>query len=126
MAIENVLRNSQFPMNEQDFKNYENLGLNYYQHIFQPNKVEIPNYGTVTFSRKNKGKDDITNFKAYPDLFEMLKGSKKIDRTNYKNEIDREYNYLENQNNNLYQFLIKDIENKGKRYKMTKNKETGK
>lgn len=126
MAIENVLRNPQFPMNEQDFKNYENLGLNYYQHIFQPNTVYIPDYGTVTFSRKNKGKDDITNFKAYPDLFEMLKGSKKIDRTNYKNEIDREYDYLENPNNKLYQFLIEDIENKGKRYKMTKNKETGK
>ena len=28
--------------------------------------------------------------------------------------------------NNIYQFLIEDIKNKGKRYKMMKNKETGK
>jgi hypothetical protein len=126
MAIENVLRSPQFPMNETDFKNYENLGLNYYQHIFQPNSVEIPGYGTVTFGRKNRGKDDITNFRMYPDLFELLQGSKKVNRTNYKNEIDREYDYLENPNNRLYQFLIEDIAEKGKRYKMMQNKETGK
>lgn len=126
MAIENVLRSPQFPMNETDFKNYENLGLNYYQHIFQPNSVEIPGYGTVTFGRKNRGKDDITNFRMYPDLFELLQGSKKVNRTNYKNEIDREYDYLENPNNKLYQFLIEDIAEKGKRYKMMQNKKTGK
>lgn len=126
MAIENVLRSPQFPMNETDFKNYENLGLNYYQHIFQPNSVEIPGYGTVTFGRKNRGKDDITNFRIYPDLFELLQGSKKVNRTNYKNEIDREYDYLENPNNKLYQFLIEDIAEKGKRYKMMQNKKTGK
>lgn len=125
-AIENILRNPQFPMTEKDFKNYEKLGLNYYQNILQPNSIEVPEYGTIHFNRKNKGKDDITNFKMYPDLFELLKGSKKINRTNYKNEIDREYDYLENPRNKLYQFLIEDIKDKGKRYKMMKNKETGK
>lgn len=125
-AIENFLRNPQFPMTEKDFNNYEKLGLNYYQNILQPNSIEVPEYGTIRFNRKNKGKDDITNFKMYPDLFELLKGSKKINRTNYKNEIDREYDYLENPRNKLYQFLIEDIKDKGKRYKMMKNKETGK
>ena len=89
-AIENALRNPQFPMDEQDFNAYEDLGLRYYQNIFQPNVVDIPNYGITTFSRKNRGKDDVTNFKMYPDLFELLAGAKTVKRTNYKNEPDRQ------------------------------------
>lgn len=126
IAIENALRNPQFPMNEQDFNAYENLGLNYYKNIFQPNSVNVDDYGIVSFGRKNRGKDDITNFKMYPNLFELLSGAKPVNRTNYKNELDRQYDYLENPNNNIYQFIIEDIENNGKRYKMMKNKETGK
>ena len=125
-AIENALRNPQFPMNEQDFNAYEDLGLRYYQNIFQPNTIEIPGYGVASFSRKNRGKDDITNFRMYPDLFELLTGAKPVNRTNYKNELDRQYDYLENPNNKIYQFLMEDIKDKGKRYKMMRNKETGK
>ena len=126
VAIENALRNPQFPMNEEDFNAYEDLGLNYYKNIFQPNTIEIPDYGVTSFNRKNRGKDDITNFKMYPDLFDLLTGAKLVNRTNYKNELDRQYDYLENPNNSIYQFIIEDIKNKGKRYKMMKNKETGK
>lgn len=125
-AIENALRNPQFPMNEQDFNAYEDLGLRYYQNIFQPNTIEIPGYGVASFSRKNRGKDDVTNFRMYPDLFELLTGAKPVNRTNYKNELDRQYDYLENPNNKIYQFLMEDIKDKGKRYKMMRNKETGK
>lgn len=126
VAIENALRNPQFPMNEQDFNAYEDLGLRYYQNIFQPNTIEIPGYGVASFSRKNRGKDDVTNFRMYPDLFELLTGAKPVNRTNYKNELDRQYDYLENPNNKIYQFLMEDIKDKGKRYKMMRNKETGK
>ena len=37
----------------------------------------------------------------YPDVFELLTGAKPVNRTNYKNELDRQYDYLENPNNKI-------------------------
>mgnify|MGYP007070310593 CR=1 FL=1 len=46
--------------------------------------------------------------------------------TNYKNELDRNYDYLSNiHKGDLYHYLIENINGIGKRYKMMKNKTKG-
>lgn len=115
--IENVLENPVYPMGE-GFKNYEKLGLDYYKNNMQPNPTEIKGYGTIHYSRHNRGKDSATNFDMYPKLDEHLKKAVKGERTNRKDEKDREYDHFyRRKNGNLYEFLIEDINGIGKKYK---------
>lgn len=126
-SLAEALRNPKYPMTDKEFKEYENLGLNFYRDYLQPNPVTIDNYGTVYFNRKNRGKDDITNFKVYPDLREQLMGAERGKNTNYKNELDRNYDYFYNTWNDIpYEYLIENITDVGKRYKKMKNLKTGK
>ena len=114
-------------MTKEELKNYGELGEKYYQNHLQKNPINIENYGTVHFGRHNKGKDKIINYEQYPFLRKNLKNAKKEDfSTNYKNENDRIYDYFSNEHKgNLYHYLIENIENKGLRYKMMKNKTKG-
>lgn len=110
-------------MSRDEFNNYGKLGKKYYQNFLQRNPINIEGYGEIKFSRPNKGKDDTVNMEQYPFLRYKLNNAKKIDRTNTKNEIDREYDILENRyKGNLYNYLIEDIIDVGKRYKMIKKK----
>lgn len=114
-------------MTNEEFKQYGNLGKTYYQEYLQNNPVNIKGYGTVSFSRKNKGKDFIKNMEQYPLLRKNLENATKENfTTNYKNETDRNYDYFLNKyKGSLYHYLIEDIKDVGKRYKMMKNKTEG-
>lgn len=101
-------------------------GDNFYQNYLQKNPAYIKNYGEVTFSRKNRGKDLTENYLEYPFLRKKLENSNKIKTTNYKNESDRKYDYLKNSDNgDVYNYVIENIDNVGKRYKMMHNKTKG-
>lgn len=105
-------------------KNQEKIaddGNNFYQTYLQKTPANIKGYGEVTFSKHNKGKDKTADFLEYPFLRKNLEGSYKFNTTNYKNEPDRVYDYLTN-NKSLYDYVIENIANKGKKYKMMHKK----
>lgn len=114
-------------MSSDEFKKYGNIGKRYYQKYLQNNPVYKRGFGLIEFGRTNKGKDSTFNMERYPFLRKNLSDSvEKLPPTNTKNEPDRVYRYLENTDNgSLYNYLIEDIENVGKRYKMMKNKTLG-
>jgi len=110
-------------MNSEEFKNYNKLGKQYYKDFLQNNPVNIKDYGEILFSRHNKGKDNTINMEQYPLLRKNLATSEKGLNTNTKNELDRSYDHFSNTfKNNLYDYLIEDINGVGKRYKMMHNK----
>lgn len=110
-------------MTNKEFENYNQQGQNYYQQYLQNNPANIKNYGQVTFGGKNKGKDFTYNMEQYPFLRKNLESAEYKYTTNYKNEPDRTYDHLQNTHNNkLYEYLIENIKDVGKRYKMIKNK----
>ena len=114
-------------MTKNEFRQYGNLGEKYYQEHLQNNPVEIKNYGEIRFGAKNKGKDKTRNYEQYPFLRKNLENANKENfSTNYKNEADREYDYFSNiYNGDLFHYLIENIKDVGKRYKMMKNKSKG-
>ena len=106
-----------------EFEKLKQLGLEYYKNYLQKHPVNIKDYGEVNFGRHNRGKDDTIDYKQYPFLRKNLESSKKDISTNNKNEADRYYDHRENTHKgNLYDYIIEVIEDKGKRYKMMKNK----
>lgn len=111
-------------MSKQEFKNYGNLGKNYYKNFLQKNPVNIKGYGKVEFGKHNRGKDLTQNMEQYPFLRKNLEtGTLEPFSTNYKNETDRIYDYFSNTyKGDLYHYLIENISKNGKRYKMMKNK----
>ena len=111
-------------MTEDEFKQYGDLGEEYYQNHLQKNPVNIEGYGEIKFNRKNKGKDLTQNYEQYPLLRKNLETAKKEDySTNNKNEIDRNYDYFINTyKGNPFEYIIENITNVGKKYKMMKNK----
>lgn len=114
-------------MTNEEFNNYGKMGKLYYQNYLQNNPVYIKGYGEITFSKNNRGKDKTINFEQYPLLRKNLENATKEDfSTNYKNEPDREYNYFSNTyKGDLFNYLIENIDNVGKKYKMMKNKSKG-
>lgn len=113
-------------MSKEEFKNYGKQGKKYYQDFLQNNPVNIKNYGQITFGSKNKGKDKTANMEQYPFLRKNLENADYVYSSNYKNEPDRMYDYFENtHNNNLFEYLIENIKDRGLRYKMMHNKTNG-
>lgn len=110
-------------MSKQEFKNYGKIGEQYYKNFLQKNPVNIKEYGKVTFGRHNKGKDNTINMEQYPFLRKNIENSKWEFNSNNKNEPDRTYDHFYNTyRNNLYDYIIEDVNSFGKRYKMMKNK----
>lgn len=108
-------------MSKEEFKNYGNMGKNFYKNFLQKNPLNIKDYGKIQFGRHNRGKDKTFDMEQYPFLRYRINNATKINRTNTKNELDREYDIFENKHNgNLYNYIIEDIKDKGKRYKMMK------
>lgn len=101
----------------------KNDGEEFYQDFLQKNPIIINGYDKVYFGRKNKGKDLTINYLEYPFLRKKMSTSEKIKTTNYKNETDREYDYLRNTDNgDVYNYIIENIQSVGKRYKKMENK----
>lgn len=106
-------------MTPEEFENYNNLGTDYYQYHLQKKPVNIKGYGQVTFGRHNRGKDKTQDMEQYPFLRKNLENSTWSRNTNYKNETDRNYDHFTNTYmGNEYDYLIENIINKGKKYKM--------
>ena len=113
-------------MSKEEIKSYGKLGENFYQKFLQNNPVNIKNYGEVNFGSKNKGKDKTINMEQYPFLRKNLENAEYKYSSNYKNEPDRVYDYFENTHkNNLFEYLIENIKDRGFRYKMMHNKTNG-
>lgn len=114
-------------MTKEEFKNYGKQGELYSKEHLQYNPVNIKGYGTVTFSKHNRGKDKTINYEQYPFLRKNLETSTKEDfSTNYNNEPDRIYDYFSNKHKgDLYYYIIENITGKGLKYKMMKNKTKG-
>lgn len=114
-------------MSEEEFKNYGKLGEMYYKNYLQRNPVKIKGYGTITFSKHNRGKDKTINYEQYPLLRKNIETSTKENfSTNYNNEPDRTYDYFSNTHKgDLYHYLIENISKRGTKYKMMKNKSKG-
>lgn len=88
--------------------------------------VDVPGYGTVTFTNKNLGKDYPYNLPEYASLLDRLGHSSYAFSTNYYDEKDRLYDHLKySDEKNLFDFLIEVIQdNKGDihhNYKMMKD-----
>jgi len=104
----------------------KNDGREFYQNFLQKNPAYIRDYGVVPFGQKNKGKDRTLNFLEYPFLRKKMYDSEKMKTTNYKNESDRVYDYFKNvDSGDVYNYVIENIKNVGKRYKMMQNKTKG-
>ena len=113
-------------MSNEEFKSYGKLGRQYYKDHLRNNPVDIKDYGLVEFGRTNMGKDKTTNMEQYPFLRKNLQNAVKTGTTNTKNEADRVYDHFQNTHkNNLYNYIIENITNEGKKYKMMKNKTLG-
>lgn len=127
-AGKNLLFHKPFQnMTKEEFKDYGNMGKDYYKNYLQNNPINVKGYGLIKFGRKNRGKDKTINYEQYPFLRKNIENATREDfTTNYKNEFDRTYDYFSNTyKGDLYHYLIENIENRGLKYKMMKNKTKG-
>lgn len=111
-------------MNKAELKKYNQKGSDYYQNYLQNNPIYKDNLGLIEFGRKNRGKDLTENMSNYPFLRKNIsEATEEISPTNTKNEIDRIYHHLyKKDKNNLYDYIIEEINDTGLRYKMMHKK----
>lgn len=111
-------------MSKQELRDFKTLGKLYAKKSLIGEVAHNPTYGDIEITNKNLGKDYIHNLEVYPNLIEQLESAKFNPNltTNYKNELDRVYDYLLNRlNNSDYKYVIENISDSGKKYKMMKN-----